>query len=235
MTVPTRNPESDRNALQRAIPRIAWLVLAILIAEFLLITWRKYGHPELGAYGMFWSRREWLWMHIGGGALGILLGPVQWLTQWRRTYPRVHRSIGRVYLLAMLMACAGAVGLIATSPAELAFRLAFAATALAWLVTALVAFTAIRAGRQTTHRRWMARNYLVTLSPITFRAMIRIPGVMELAPPTVMIPVLLWLSWAAPLLLHETAIRAIDAMQRSRARRAARQQAHHDSLNPESA
>ena len=218
MEVPTQHhePVAARTPWQRAFPRIAWLVLAVVVVEFLLITWRKYGHLDAGAYGMFWSRREWLWMHIGSGALGILLGPLQWLTQWRRTRPQVHRNIGRVYLLAMLVACAGAAGLIATSPADLAFRIAFAATALAWLATAFVGFTAIRARRQQTHQRWMVRNYLITLSPITFRAMLRIPGVMELAPPPVMIPVLLWLSWVLLLVVHEIIVRGIDVARRSR-------------------
>jgi hypothetical protein len=232
MEVPSLHHGSvpDRQPLRRAMARIAWLVLALVAFEFLLITWRKYGHLDAGAYGMFWSRREWLWMHIGGGALGIVLGALQWSTPWHRTYPRLHRGIGRAYLLAMLLASAGAAGLIATSPAGLAFRIAFAATALAWLLTAFAGFTAIRARRQQAHRRWMVRGYLITLSPITFRAMIRVPGVMELAPPTVMIPALLWLSWVAPLLVHEAAIRAVDATQR-----AARQRLHHDGLGPESA
>ena len=49
----------------------------------------------------------------------------------------------------------------------------------------------------------MLRNYLVTLSPIAFRLALHAPGMAALAPPPVLIPILLWSSWALPLLLYE--------------------------------
>lgn len=205
---------------KRAAAHIAWFVVGVVIIEFLLITYRKYGHLDAGSYSIFWSRREWLWTHLAGGTLTMLLGPVQFLTQFPRAYPRLHRWTGRCYLLAMLVACMGAAGLIATTPAGFAFRSAFGATALAWLVTALMGFIAIRRKLPQVHRRWMVRNCLVTLAPITFRAMIRIPGVMELAAPSVMIPTLLWLSWVVPLLAYEVAAGAINLAHRARSRRA---------------
>lgn len=112
-------------------------------------------------------------------------------------------------MVGMLIACAGATGLIATSPAPFEIRAAFAATALAWLTTALVALIAIQLGRVWPHRRWMIRNYLVTLSPITFRILLNALIAMELAPSPAMIATLLWLSWLLPLLIYEGAYRVI--------------------------
>jgi uncharacterized membrane protein len=198
--------------------RLAWrvggaivlLVLGMISIDFLLTVHGKYHRLDPAAYSMFWTRRGWLWTHLAGGALTILLGPLQFLTQWPRAYPHLHRWTGRAYMAGMLIACVGATGLIATSPAPFAIRAAFAATALAWLTTALTGLIAIRGGRVRLHRRWMVRNYLVTLSPITFRTMIGIPGVMELAPPPAMIPLLLWLSWLLPLLICEAIYRIVD-------------------------
>ena len=115
----------------------------------------------------------------------------------------------------MLIACVGAVGLILTSPAPDAIRTAFGATALAWLATAFTGYRAIRRGQVDVHRRWMIGCYLVTLAPITFRALIRIPGTMELASPMVMIPTLLWLSWAAPLLVYGGGVALVRVIKRS--------------------
>lgn len=185
------------------------LLTAVLVIHFLLTTYRKYGHIDITSYGMFWSRRELLWLHLAGGAIGMLLGPIQFITRLRGTYPRFHRWTGRTYLLAMLVACAGAAGLIATSPASLGIRVAFSATGLAWLFTALMGFAAIRKKQPLVHRRWMVRAYVVTLAPIAFRMAILIPGVMQLASPEVMIPTLLWLSWAAPLLAYEAGRRLL--------------------------
>lgn len=178
--------------------------------DFLLTVYGKYHQLDPAAYTMFWTRRGWLWTHLAGGALTLLLGPVQFLTRWPRPYPHLHRWTGRVYMTGMLIASMGATGLIATSPAPFAIRTAFAATALAWLATALTGLITIRRGRVRPHRRWMLRNYLVTLSPITFRALIEVPGMMAFASPQVMIPILLWSSWLLPLLICEGVYRIVD-------------------------
>jgi uncharacterized membrane protein len=187
-----------------------FLALGIIGIDFLLTVYGKYQQLDATAYDMFWTRRGWLWVHLAGGALTILLGLVQFLTQWPRAYPHLHRWTGRIYITGMLIACVGATGLIGTSPAPFTIRAAFAAVALAWLTTALIGMIAIRGGRVSSHRRWMVRNYLVTLSPIAFRALIKVPGMMELGPPPVMIPILLWSSWLFPLLICQCVYRIVD-------------------------
>lgn len=182
---------------------IAWLLAVALALHFLSGSYQKYAHVDAGAYGMFWSRRAWLWTHLSGGVLAMLLGALQFVAPLRNAYPRVHRWIGRTYLLGMLVGIIGATGLIATSPAPAAIRIAFAATGIAWVTTALAGFVAIRRKRTQVHRRWMIRNYLVTLAPATFRLALLVPGMMALASPMLMIPLLLWLSWALPLLAYE--------------------------------
>lgn len=199
---------------------LVWLALGVISVEFLLTVYGKYHHPDPGAYTMFWSRRGWLWTHLTGGALTIVLGPLQFLTRWPRAYPRLHRWMGRIYMVGMLIAYAGATGLIATSPAPFEIRSAFAVTALAWLTTALVALIAIHRGLVWPHRRWMIRNYLVTLSPITFRILLQAQIAMELVPSPAMIATLLWLSWLLPLLIYEGAYRIVDLVRAAPPQRA---------------
>lgn len=182
---------------------VAWLLTLLLALHFLAVAQQKYVHLDADAYGMFWSRRAWLWTHLAGGVTAMLLGALQFIGRLRTAHPRVHRWIGRAYLFGMLVGIIGAVGLIATSPAPAAIRIAFAATGLAWLTTALAGHVAIRRKRMPLHRRWMIRNYLVTLAPASFRLALTVPGVMALASPVVMIPLLLWSSWVLPLLAYE--------------------------------
>lgn len=194
---------------RRIATGIVWLLAVAIALHFLSVSYQKYAHVDADAYGMFWSRRAWLWTHLAGGVLAMLLGALQFIGRLRTAYPRIHRWIGRTYLLGMLVGITGATGLVATSPAPAAIRIAFAATGLAWLVTAIAGYRAIRRKRTQLHRRWMIRNYLVTLAPATFRLSLLVPGVMALASPIVMIPLLLWLSWALPLLAYEAG-RALD-------------------------
>jgi uncharacterized membrane protein len=195
---------------------LAWIALGVISLHFLVGVYTKYQQIDPAAYTMFWSRRGWLWTHLAGGGLTILLGPVQYFSRWPRDWPRLHRWTGRVYLGAMLVACVGATGLIATSPAPFEIRSAFAATALAWLATALVALIAIRRGRVARHRRWMTRNYLVTLSPVTFRILLPSAIAVGLAPSATLIAILLWLSWVLPLLVAEAVYRVVDAVRAAR-------------------
>jgi uncharacterized membrane protein len=186
--------------------------------NFLLTVYGKYHHLDPGAYTMFWPRRGWLWTHLAGGGLTIVLGPLQFLTRWPRAYPRLHRWMGRIYMIGLLIACTGATGLITTSPAPFEIRTACAATALAWLTTALIALIAIHRGRVVLHRRWMTRNYLVTLSPITFRIFLHSLIAMKLAPSPTVIAILLWLSWLLPLIIYEAIYRLIGLRRAATAR-----------------
>ena len=203
-------PASPRSGLAvRLAWAVLWLLLGLASIEFLIAAYGKYRHLDSAAYGMFMTRRGWLWMHLAGGLTTVLLGPVQFFTQSRRRHPRMHRVMGRVYLSGMLVAATGAAGLIASSPAPLAIRIAFSSTALAWLATALVGFIAIRHGFVDRHRRWMVRNYAVTLAPIVFRLSLPLAIVGGLVPSPTLIATLLWCSWIVPLLLCETVRRLV--------------------------
>ncbi len=197
-------PAGDRSRALRRLAWLAlWLALGALSIDFLVGVHAKYHAVTVEAYTMFWSRRGWLWTHLAGGVLTIVLGPLQFLSRWPRPFARLHRISGRVYLAGMLVGSVGATGLIITSPAPFAIRSAFAATALAWLASGLVALVAIRLGCVTTHRRWMIRNYLVTLSPVTFRMLLHACVAAGIAPTPATIAGLLWLSWALPLVAYE--------------------------------
>jgi uncharacterized membrane protein len=186
------------------------VTLAVICINFLWSVYAKYHRLDPDAYTMFWTRRGWLWTHLAGGALTISLGLVQFLTQWPRAYPRLHRWTGRLYIAGMLIACVGAMGLVATSSAPLEIRSAFVITTLVWLTTAWFALGAIYRGQVSSHRRWMIRNYLVTLSPITFRLFLQVAIAMKFAPSSDMIAILLTLSWLFPLLICEGVYRIAD-------------------------
>lgn len=188
-----------------------WALLAVIawfVANFLHGTALKYQGSDPDAFALFFGREGWLYTHLAGGALTLVLGLPQLLWQRLHVGRPVHRWTGRLYLLGMAIACVGAVGLITTSPAPAAIRIAFAATTLVWVATALVAVAAVLRGRLATHRVWMIRNYLVALAPVTFRLLL-LPSAVRLgiAPSPGVIALLLWLGWAVPLAAFEVARR----------------------------
>jgi hypothetical protein len=207
---------SPRDGIARGLGwAIVWLALGVISFEFLLMIHGKYAHLGSSAHAMFANRHGWLWTHLAGGGLTLALGPLQFLTRWSRTRLRWHRWAGRLYIGGILVACVGATGLIATSPAPFAIRSAFSMTALAWLTTALMAMIAIRRRQVWLHRRWMIRNYLVTLSPITFRILLQ--AHLQLGPPSPeAIAFMLWLSWLLPLLGYAGIARLLALVRTAR-------------------
>ncbi|WP_369944860.1 DUF2306 domain-containing protein [Xanthomonas medicagonis] len=208
----------DRRApLQRTKPvtRLAWwllwLALALFAAEFVHSVYLKYASLQSPAYAMFLTRRGWLWCHLGGGAVGLLLGALQFATQRWRRWPRLHRWVGRVYFAGMAVAMVGAVGLIATSPAPLSIRLAFSVTALVWVVTASIGLRAILRGQLLRHQRWMVRAYLATLAPVLFRLTLPTAIGLGMTPSPGLIALLLWASWVVPLSVYGVGRAVADA------------------------
>ena len=181
-----------------------WLAGLAVAGHFLWVTAQRYVQVTPEAYGMFWDRRSWLWLHVAGGSLAMLAGASQFVAALRRRWPALHRWLGRTYLVGILIGSTAVVGLLVTTQGWLALKLAFAATGLAWLITSLRGYRTIRRGDIDAHRRWMLRSYLVTLSPAVFRLFLLVPALMQLASPLVMVPSLLVLSWALPLLAYES-------------------------------
>lgn len=194
-------------ALRTTAMVVLWLVLLLFAAEFLLAVHGKYHALDGPAYARFVDRHGWLWLHLGGGAVTLVVGAFQLIARWWRRRPLLHRRLGQVYFGGMLAASAAAVGLIATTPAPLSIRIGFAATALAWLVTGFLALRAIHAGRVLQHRAWMVRNYAVTLAPVLFRLMLPLAIASGLQPDGTLISVLLWASWMVPLVFVEGGLR----------------------------
>ena len=121
----------------------------------------------------------------------------------RKRWPGMHRWLGRLYL-GIGVGCGGLAGLFMSTQAYggLVSHLGFGALALFWLGTGFRALSTIRAGKVAEHRRWMIRNFSLTLAAVTLR--IYLPASMladmefELAYPAIS-----WLCWVPNLLIAE--------------------------------
>lgn len=196
-------PSPRYTVLRAMFMVVTWLIIVVVSAEFLLAAYAKYGLLDSPAYGRFVDRHGWLWLHLAGGVVAIVAGPIQLLARWWWERPALHRRVGFLYSGGVLTASAAAAGLIATTPAPLSIKIGFAGTALAWLTTALLAMIAIHRGRVERHRTWMIRNYAVTLAPVLFRLMLPVAIASGLAPSGALISCLLWASWLLPLVMLE--------------------------------
>lgn len=205
MTTPIPNPSR---------PGAGWWWLLVLCTGVALVSWLAYGaalrpmqataqnpigfdhHPPLAFYA-----------HVFGASLALLIGPWQWLPGLRQRRPKLHRWLGRVYLLGGVLV-GGLSGLV------LAFQafggplsqIGFGLLALLWLVSGWRAYRAIRQGRVDEHRRWMLRNFALACAAVTLRLYLPLAFVsgLPLAPAYAAIA---WLCWVPNLLWAEWHIR----------------------------
>ncbi|WP_203989687.1 DUF2306 domain-containing protein [Sphaerisporangium rufum] len=162
--------------------------------------------------------------HIATAAVALVLGPLQFVPKVRARR-RVHRTIGRVYLLAGVLPSAVATIPVAMWSGRLVTQIGLTTAAALWLVTAGLAYRAARRGDFTAHRDWMTRNYALTFLAVTARVivplslLVRIPlgglaagSIGEAA--TSMIPIGQTLGWIVNLIVAESIIRRRTAAAR---------------------
>lgn len=110
-----------------------------------------------------------LMVHVGGSIVALAIGPFQFLRSLRANRPRVHRWMGRLYLLGILLGGVGGIFMAFHAWTGWVARLGFLFLAVLWLLTGWLAYRAIRLGNVAEHRRWMIRNYALTFAAVMLR------------------------------------------------------------------
>lgn len=164
----------------------------------------KLVHPDMRA--AFESNRIIVYVHVFASSLALVCGPLAFIERIRRHHLSWHRWLGRVYLVLGVLV-GGSFGL------ALAFRAfggavstaGFAGLAVLWLSTGLMGYIAIRRGEIESHRRWMIRNFALTLAAVTLRFYVPLAMLLdfdfELA-----YRAIAWLCWVPNLVLAELLI-----------------------------
>lgn len=153
----------------------------------------------------FVAHRIGIYTHVFAASIALALGPFQFRERLRLRFPRLHRLSGRVYLGAGV-GLGGLAGLYMSAFAYggLVAKSGFAMLALAWLYTGWRAYRAIRIGNVTEHRRWITRNFALTLAAVTLRILLPLSGLSGI-PFALAYPFIAWLSWVPNLLVAEWA------------------------------
>ncbi len=123
-----------------------------------------------------------LMVHALPGGLALALGPLQFVRRLRVSRPRLHRVIGRVYMISVVVASIAAAVNAAVTISGFAVQVAFFILVAAWLYTVAMAYRAIRRGQVQLHRIWMIRNYTLTFAAVTLRVYLLLG--LQLAPST---------------------------------------------------
>ncbi|WP_374336476.1 DUF2306 domain-containing protein [Leeia sp.] len=190
----------------RLASKILLYLLSIGVAGYAVVAYTAFPigslvHPDM--LRSFQAHRIEVYVHIFTSALALLLGPLQFSQALRARKPALHRWLGRAYLgLGVLPG--GLAGLLIARNAYggMLSTLGFAALAIAWLYSGLRAYLAIRQRDIGTHRRWMIRNFALTLAAVTLRCYLPL-SMLTAIPFERAYPVIAWLCWVPNLLIAE--------------------------------
>ncbi|MEV4825008.1 DUF2306 domain-containing protein [Micromonospora sp. NPDC049274] len=169
--------------------------------------------------------------HIFTAAVALILGPLQFIPKVRAR-PRIHRTIGRCYLVIGVLPSGLTAIPVALWSGHLLTQISLTTAAALWLITGGLGYRAARRRDFAAHRNWMMRNYALTFLAVTARIfvplllLVQIPfgrvtaGEIGAQAPS-MIPVGQTLAWIINLAVIEAVIRTRRrtsvAVQRARA------------------
>ena len=149
-------------------------------------------------------------VHIVASGLALLIGPFQFARALRRRQPRVHRWLGRTYVVACLVGGVSG-GLIAMfSSSGPVAGAGFLGLAISWLAATTLGYRAIRTGDVARHRRWMTRSFALTYAAVMLRIYLPIAMVVGLEFSQAY-PVIAWLCWLPNLVVAQLLIARSEA------------------------
>lgn len=110
-----------------------------------------------------------LYGHMIFGPLALALVPFQLWQGLRRRNPVLHRRIGYLYALSVLLSALAALALVPHFQGSLFPALGFIVSAILWIMTTARAIWLARAGDYLGHRRWMLHSVALCFAAVTLR------------------------------------------------------------------
>jgi len=196
--------------------RLAWVMktavgctltaLAIaFVGKYVLRYFVHYTEADFANYGPphHWRMRGWLLLHMTGGTLALLLGPIQFWTGLRQRHMQLHRWTGRLFLVGVALGSVGAFRMTLSTTFGWAWAGALYCLATAWLTAAGMALYSILKRNVQCHKEWMIRAYVITFAFVTFRLLNDYGPTSHLQPFGDRIITTAWACWTIPLFATE--------------------------------
>jgi uncharacterized membrane protein YozB (DUF420 family) len=173
MSVITRPEPTTTVTAGRRWRRWPLITFAVVTVATLIYMVRVYVPPEMSTSRVHFDQ-VWEYVvlvgHIFTATVATVTGLAQFWPWLRNNHPRVHRWTGRAYFfLGVFPSSVLAVPMAALAAFGVANQAALVFIDVAWIVTAVAGYRAVRQRRFADHRRWMIRNYALTFASLFSR------------------------------------------------------------------
>ncbi|MGV6831589.1 MAG: DUF2306 domain-containing protein [bacterium] len=137
--------------------------------------------------------------HISMGGIALLIGWTQFIKTFREQYKKVHRIIGKVYVISILISGPVAFYIGFFVYGGLVTQIGFTFGAVVWIASTFLAYKKIRQGNIAKHKEYMMYSYAGTCAAITLRLIL--PPLMMITSFKVAYGISVWASWLPSVLL----------------------------------
>ncbi len=195
-----------------------WTVLIILCAYYLYraITYR---FVIEGIGPTFWNKQFWFVSHFIAAVLPLVLGPFQFWVWFRNRNIKLHRVLGKVYILGCLFGGLSAFYLGITQPYDGSIVPTLLLATL-WLFMTSAAWVTIKRKNIQAHRLFMIRSYTLTLAFVFLRILSDLVYkhnfLAFIDNQDVRDATYEWMSWVLPILVVECYISWLPALKKKK-------------------
>ncbi|AZB01055.1 DUF2306 domain-containing protein [Chryseobacterium joostei] len=149
-------------------------IFALLIGAYPLIyVFVEHKYTFLGSkspeilHNLIW--RIAFFAHIIFGGISLFIGWRQFGSKFRNKYIRIHRSIGRLYVVSVLISSVSAIYMGFYANGGIVSCVGFILLGAIWLITTSVAVVQISMGNVVKHQQFMIYSYACTFAAVTLR------------------------------------------------------------------
>jgi uncharacterized membrane protein len=161
------------------LPRPKHVLFAAFGLMALFVLWNN-ERFLIDASSPAWTRYEPILLHLVphgvGGAFALLIGATQFSSRLRRKHLRVHRFLGKLYIVCTFVLAPVAV-LMALKISPWFMTVFTIVQAAALMAFTAAAYWSIRHKNIAQHREWMVRSYAVLLIFLEGRVLMAIPAI----------------------------------------------------------
>ncbi len=154
------------------LTRFSLLTVTILSLLIALASYRflalglPLSFPEM--LGQIEGQRLAFTLHVSFAPLALAIGSIQFFPSLRRHKP-LHRWLGRAYALSILISGIAGLFVALNAAGGVSTQAGFAALAIAWVGSTIIAVRHAMARRIGKHRRWMVYSFALTFAGVTLR------------------------------------------------------------------
>lgn len=175
--------------VRRSIPWLAVLLTSLAVAvyapgQYFTDTLSALADNDTGLASTYADRpmaiQVAFYIHIVFAGLALLIGGLQFSKRLRRRAPRLHRWVGRTYVVAVMIGGVSAFVMSFFSSVALLGFFGFGTLAVLWIWTTYRGYRSARDGDFAAHQAWMIRSYALSYAAPTLRMWLLILLVIQL-------------------------------------------------------